>query len=42
MSGDARKQFMSSCLSGGAAEVKKPHCVNGSRVAIARDQICHK
>jgi hypothetical protein len=24
MSGDARKQFMSSCLSGGSAETKKP------------------
>ena len=29
MSGDARKNFMSSCLIGGSAEAKKPHCVNG-------------
>jgi hypothetical protein len=27
MPGEARKQFMSSCLSGG--EMKKPHCVTG-------------
>ncbi len=26
MSGDARKQFMSSCLSGAGAETKGPHC----------------
>ena len=47
MSGDARKQFMSSCLSvsGGAAEAKKPHCVNGKpcgNSCIAKDQVCHK
>jgi hypothetical protein len=29
MTGSARKQFMSSCLSGAAAETKNPHCVNG-------------
>jgi hypothetical protein len=34
MSGDARKQFMSSCLSGGAAETKGPHCTKESRAAI--------
>jgi hypothetical protein len=45
MSGDARKQFMSSCLSGGTAEAKKPHCVNGKpcgNSCIAKDQVCHK
>ena len=26
ISGDARKQFMSSCPSGATAEAKKPHC----------------
>src|SRR5271169_6258062 len=31
MSGDARKTFMSSCLSGSAAEAKKPNCVNAGR-----------
>jgi hypothetical protein len=35
MTGDARQQFMSSCLSNKpAAEAKKPQCVNGSRAAI--------
>jgi len=45
MSGNARKQFMSSCLSGGTAEAKKPHCVNGKPCGdscIAKDQVCHK
>ena len=44
MSGDARKQFMSSCLSGSAAETKKPHCVNGKpcgNSCIAKDKVCH-
>ena len=42
MSGDACK---SSCLSGGTADAKKPHCVNGKpcgNSCIAKDQICHK
>jgi len=45
MSGDARKQFMSSCLSGSTAEPKKPHCVNGKpcgNSCIAKDKVCHK
>jgi hypothetical protein len=45
MSGDARKQFMSSCLSGGSAETKKPQCVNGKpcgNTCIAKDKVCHK
>jgi hypothetical protein len=39
MTGDARKQFMSSCLSGG--ETKRPHCVTGKpcgNSCIAKNQ----
>ncbi len=45
MSGDARKQFMSSCLSGPPAEAKKPNCINGKpcgNSCIAKDKVCHK
>jgi psiF repeat-containing protein len=45
MSGDARKQFMSSCLSEVAAETKKPNCVKGKlcgNSCIAKDKVCHK
>jgi hypothetical protein len=45
MSGDARKQFMSSCLGGAAAETKKPNCVKGKpcgNSCIAKDKVCHK
>ncbi|MGB7462061.1 MAG: PsiF family protein [Candidatus Acidiferrum sp.] len=45
MSGDARKQFMSSCLSGGAQETKGPHCTKGKpcgNSCIAMDKVCHK
>jgi len=45
MSGNARKQFMSSCLSGAAAETKRPHCVTGKpcgNSCIAKDEVCHK
>jgi hypothetical protein len=45
MSGDARKQFMSSCLSGAAAETKGPHCTKGKpcgNSCIAMDKVCHK
>jgi hypothetical protein len=45
MSGDARKQFMSSCLSGAAAETKKPNCIKGKpcgNSCIAKDKVCHK
>ena len=45
ISGDARKQFMSSCLSGATAEVKKPHCAKGKlcgNSCIAKDEVCHK
>jgi len=45
MSGDARKQFMSSCLSGVAAETKKLNCVKGKlcgNSCIAKDKVCHK
>jgi len=44
MSGDARKQFMSSCLSG-ATEAKGPHCTKGKpcgNSCIAMNKVCHK
>jgi hypothetical protein len=43
MTGDARKQFMSRCLSGG--ETKGPHCTKGKpcgNSCIAMDKVCHK
>jgi hypothetical protein len=43
MSGDVRKQFMSTCLSGG--ETKGPHCTKGKpcgNSCIAKDKVCHK
>jgi len=46
MTGDARQQFMSSCLSNKpAAKTKKPQCVNGkpcNNSCIAKDKVCHK
>jgi hypothetical protein len=45
MTGDARKQFMSSCLSGGTAETKGPHCTKGKpcgNSCIAMNEVCHK
>ena len=45
MSGDARKEFMSTCLSGGTAETKAPHCTKGKpcgNSCIAQDKVCHK
>ena len=46
MTGDARQQFMSSCLSNKpAAEPKKPLCVKGKpcgNSCIAKDKVCHK
>jgi hypothetical protein len=45
MTGDARKTFMSSCLSGGSAETKGPHCTKGKpcgNSCIAKDKVCHK
>ena len=45
MTGDARKQFMSSCLSGGSAVTKGPHCTKGKpcgNSCIAMDKVCHK
>jgi psiF repeat len=44
MTGDARKQFMSSCLSG-ATETKGPHCTKGKpcgNSCIAMNKVCHK
>ena len=46
MTGDARQEFMSSCLSNKpAAETKEPNCVNGKpcgNTRIAKDKVCHK
>jgi hypothetical protein len=45
MTGDARKQFMSSCLSGAISETKGPHCTKGKpcgNSCIAMDKVCHK
>jgi len=46
MTGDARQQFMSSCLSNkSAAETKKSLCVKGKpcgNSCIAKDKVCHK
>ena len=45
MTGDARKQFMSSCLSGDSAATKKPQCVNGKpcgNTCIAKNKVCHQ
>jgi hypothetical protein len=46
VSGEARQQFMSSCLSNKpAAETNKPHCVKGKpcgNSCIAKDKVCHK
>jgi hypothetical protein len=45
MSGDARKEFMSTCRSGGTAETKAPHCTKGKpcgNSCIAQDEVCHK
>jgi psiF repeat-containing protein len=45
MTGDARKSFMSSCLSGAGAETKKPHCTKGKpcgNSCIAKDAVCHQ
>jgi hypothetical protein len=45
MTGDARKNFMSSCLSGAGAETKGPHCTKGKpcgNSCIAKDKVCHK
>jgi hypothetical protein len=43
MAGGARKQFMSSCLSGGAT--KGPHCTKGKpcgNSCIAKDKVCYQ
>jgi hypothetical protein len=45
MTGDARKQFMSSCLSVGGAAPQGPHCTKGKpcgNTCIAKDAVCHK
>jgi psiF repeat len=45
MSGDARRKFICTCLSGGSAETKRPHCTKGKPCGdscIAKDKVCHK
>jgi psiF repeat len=45
MSGHARKQFMSSCLSGATSETKQRHCTKGKpcgNSCIAKDEVCHQ
>jgi hypothetical protein len=45
MTGDARKSFMSTCLSGGSAEAKKPHCTKGKpcgNSCIPKDKVCYQ
>ncbi len=45
MTGAARKEFVSNCLSGKSASTKKPHCVNGKpcgNSCIAKDKVCHQ
>jgi hypothetical protein len=44
MTGQARKQFMSSCLSG-SAQTQGPHCARGKpcgNTCIAMNEVCHK
>ena len=44
MTESARKQFMSSCLSGGTAAIRL-HCINGKprgNSCIAKDKVCHQ
>ena len=49
MKGDARKQFMSTCLSGGSAQgsaqTKAPKCTTGKpcgNTCIAANEVCHQ
>jgi hypothetical protein len=45
MKGDARKQFMSTCLSGGSDPTKAPKCTNGKpcgNTCIAPNEVCHQ
>ena len=45
MTGDARKSFMSSCLSGTAAQPKTPKCTTGKpcgNTCIPKDKVCHQ
>ena len=45
MTGSARKEFMSRCLSGKSAATKQPHCTNGKPcgdTCIAEDKVCHQ
>ena len=45
MKGDTRKQFMSTCLSGGSAQTKAPKCTTGKpcgNTCIAPNEVCHQ
>jgi hypothetical protein len=45
MKGDARKQFISTCLNGGSAQTKAPKCTNGKpcgNTCIAPNEVCHQ
>ena len=45
MKGDTRKQFMSTCLSGGSTQTKAPKCTNGKpcgNTCIAPNEVCHQ
>jgi hypothetical protein len=45
MTGSARKQFMSTCLSGGSAATKRPHCTTGKpcgNTCIDANEVCHQ
>jgi psiF repeat len=45
MTGDARKSFMSTCLSGASADTQKPHCTKGKpcgNSCIPKDKVCHQ
>jgi hypothetical protein len=45
MTGSARKEFMSTCLSGKSAATKQPHCTSGKPcgdTCIAKDKVCHQ
>jgi psiF repeat-containing protein len=45
MSGDARQQFMGSCLSNKVADTQTRNCANGKpcgKSCIARDKVCRK
>jgi hypothetical protein len=45
MTGSARKQFMSTCLSGKSPATKGPHCITGKpcgNTCIDAKEVCHQ